>query len=136
MACFTPDATRLTALIGDAVLELPTAIVRQLENVLIDAEQLSVGNKFMTHMTRMHYPMAADGSLWDEPGVPPERNETLAQVSRSLRGLGTVLHLLSAGITQQRDAGADQLGEHVLQGLLLAGRELVDSATDALHHGR
>jgi len=136
MARFTPDATRLHALIGDTVLDLPSNVVMQLENVLEHAQQQSAGNAFMTHMARMHYPTAADGSLWDEPGVSPERNETLAQVSRSLRGIGTVLHLLSAAVTQQRHAGAEQIGEHVLQGLLLAGRELVDSATDALHDGR
>lgn len=132
MACFHPNAERLHALIGDAVLDLPASVVTQLETLLVQPRATS----FMHQMARMNYPLAADGTVWDEPGATIERSEALAQVSRSLHGLGTVLALLAAGLMQRRDPGAEQLGDNVLQGLLAAGRELVESATDALHEGR
>jgi len=133
MACFTPNAEHLHALIGDAILDIPAPIVAKLEAVLAHRST----SAFMEQMARTNYPLAASGTVWDEPGVSMERSEALAQVSRSLRGLGTVLAFVSAGITQRRDAAAaEQLSDDVLQGLLMAGRELVDSATDALHEGR
>jgi len=135
MACFTPESPRLHALIGDAVLDLPAAIVLQLEQVLSHSRHEGMAAAFVERLARANYPLAADGTLWDEPGVPLERNETLAQVSRSLEGLATVLHLLTAALAH-RSVGDAPLGEHMLRGLLLSGRELVDSARDALHAGR
>lgn len=133
MACFTPDASRLRALIGDAILDIPAAVVVQLENVLCHAAQTGAAAAFVGRLARSNYPLAADGRLWDEPGVPMERNETLAQASRSVQGLITVLQLLSAGISHRGDTSQAPMGDHVVQGLLLAGRELAESASEALH---
>jgi len=136
MTCFIPDAARLRALIGDAVLDLPADVVLRMEHALDQTAQDKAAAAFIARVARSNYPLAADGSLWDEPGVPMERNETLAQVSRSVQGLITVLQLLGAAIAHRGEASHAPLGDHVVHGLLLAGRELADSASDALHASR
>jgi len=134
MSRFLPDVAHLHALIGDAVLEMPPHVAQQLERALAE-RALPPSPNVVAHMARAHHPVGGHGGLWDEPGVSPERNETLAQVSRSLRGLTTVLQLLSATLAHNRTAADDaQLAPHVVDGLVAASRELTDSATDALHH--
>jgi len=135
MSRFLPDVAHLHALIGDAVLDVPAPVAQKLERALAQQALPAAAPNFVSHLLRVHHAVGGHGGLWEEPGVTVERNETLAQVSRNLRGLTTVLQLLSAAIVHNRHAANDeQIADHLLQGLVLAGCELTDSATEALHH--
>lgn len=74
----------------------------------------------------------------DEPDAhaqPPAREwrSDVMLADRKLRGLGAVLEALHASHLDVHDGADEQLlGEHLVEGLMIVGRDLVQSARDAL----
>lgn len=137
MGVFSPPGARLTALIGDAVLDLPAHIVNRLEETLASQGMVDPTPALVAHLSLMHHGEAADGQLWQEAGLRAGRQGDLALASRSLKGLVGLLQILHAAHLTRRHAGPEQqLGDHLEDALFLAGRELAESAQDALHGRR
>ncbi|MBA8681339.1 hypothetical protein [Stenotrophomonas tumulicola] len=137
MAEFSPTGARLHALIGDAVLDLPFHLVERLEHALADGVTPEMTPALIGHLRLMERGDAGDGMPWDEPGLPDGRSGELARVSRNLTALSALWRLLQAAYMARRHGGAGQgLGEDMEQALILAGRELADSAGVALHSRR
>jgi len=117
VAPFLPDSSILHSLIGDAVIDIPAPIVSRLERALIDTGVASPDSGLLARLSQAHHPLEASDAAWQEAGVSDERREALAQVSRSLGGLNTVLQVLWAALAHNRTPGAQgAVAAHVLQG--------------------
>lgn len=137
MGVFSPPGARLHALIGDAMLDLPSHLVERLERTLETHGMTDPTPALIAHLTLMHHGESADGTLWEEPALRPGRCGDLALASRSLHGLNGVLQILHAAHLSRRHAGPEQhLGEHLEDALFHAGRQLAETARDALHGQR
>ncbi|GAB3044703.1 hypothetical protein [Stenotrophomonas tumulicola] len=137
MGIFSPPGARLNALIGDAVLELPSHIVERLEQKLAELGMEDPTPALVAHLTLMHHDAGADSLPWQEAGLWPGHPDDLATLGHSVQGLDALLQILHAAHLTRRHAGPEQqLGDH-LEGLLfLAASELVEDAMGALHGRR
>lgn len=134
MGVFSPPGARLHALIGDAMLDLPSELVERLESRLEAHGMADPTPALVSHLTLMHYGESGDGTLWDEPGLRAGRRGDLALASRSLHGLTGILQILHAAQMTRRHAGPEQhLGDHLEEALFHAGRQLAETALNALH---
>lgn len=137
MAAFSPPGARLHALIGDAVLDIPFHLVERLDAALADGGMPEPKPALIDFLDSMQRGDASDGEPWGEAGLPVDRCADLARVSRNLAALSAVMRLLHAvHRTRQQGDGRSSLDARVEQGLLLAGRELADSAVAVLDAGR
>jgi hypothetical protein len=137
MGAFSPPGARLNALIGDAVLDIPAHLVERLEKTLEAQGMQDPTPTLLAHLTLMHHGESADGTLWEEQGLGPGRCGDLAIASRSLQALHGVLQILHAAQRTRRHAGPEQqLGDHLEEALYFAGRQLAQTASDALHGRR
>ncbi len=137
MGQFSPPGARLHALIGDAVLDIPRDLVERLETTLKSQGMSDPTPALLSHLTLMHHGESADGTLWEEEGLGMGRCGDLALASRSLQGLHGILQILHAAHLTRQHAGPDQqLGDHLQGALLQAGRQLAQTACDAVHGRR
>ena len=134
---FSTPGARLHALIGDAVLDPPFHLLERLEQALADGGVPEATPALIGHLRLMQHGEDGPAVLWEEDGMRPGRRGELARAGRSLRALGTVMQLLHAAQQTRLHGGPGQeLGDRMEDGLLLAGRELVQSMEDALGGGR
>lgn len=134
MATTTPPYTHLHAVIGDALAHLPPHLAERLEKALAAREE-----KGLPPLLQAQIGLAgcADGSAWSEDQLSPERCEDLAMVSRQLRGLSAVMQVVHAIFELRRRSSTPlAFNDSLIPGLLVASRELVESAMDALHRCR
>lgn len=104
MSTHYPRATRLYALIGDAVLDLSASAVERLETALAETPSKGAAGRHGIH----------------------ERCGHALLMQRRLVGVAAILEILHAEHLSQHDGGsADLLGERLTEGLIVAGRELL-----------
>ena len=107
-----PPAHRLHALVGDAVLDLPARAVEKLEALLADHPVLAC----------LCDPVAR--AAWLFAASNRRGNPTVEQ--RRLHGLAAILEILHAEHLSLHDGGSEPiLGQELVEGLLVASRELV-----------
>jgi len=134
MGVFSPPGARLHSLIGDAMLDLPSHLVERLERTLEAHGMNDPTPALIAHLTLMHHGESTDGTRWETLGLSAVRCAELALASRSLHGLHGVLQILHAAHLTRLHAGPEQqLGDHLEDALFHAGRQLAETAADALH---
>lgn len=103
---------RLRALIGDAVLEMPPALIEKLEAIVAWQRTAYLRGE------------ARADTLFDD--IPMRSS---VQIGRKLHCLGILLEFLHAAHLDQRDGSASPLlAEHVVEGLWVTCRDLAQSA--------
>ncbi|GAB3052702.1 hypothetical protein [Stenotrophomonas tumulicola] len=129
---------RLYALIGEAVHNLPPRFVTKLERILKAQEESRRGYRPVVGLPSLQQRTPTDGSAADPRELADAWRCDLMLVDRKLRGLGAVLEVMQ---TAHLDVGVYDdveemlLGGHLVEGLLVVGRDLVASARDALRGG-
>ena len=123
----------LSAMIGEDIDNLPPRFVAKLEAILArhdsDDARHSRGSRLSV------VPITADGSpLLDEDAASTAmRRSALAHVYRKLNALCATLETLHAAHMDQVDGLAEELpGEHIVEGLAAASRDLAESAREVL----
>ena len=124
---------RLHALIGDAANTLSPAHIQRIAATLAEAAAPTPQPALLAHLLEMKPDRCANGSPWGERRLNAGRCNDLANASRCLYGLTSVLRLLHAAQLTASEAEPDQqLGACEIDGLLHAARSLADSAASAL----
>ncbi|HFK2919537.1 TPA: hypothetical protein ACGY72_000688 [Stenotrophomonas maltophilia] len=104
MSDLLPDYPRLHALPGDAVRDLPNALVERMEDALSDAAESIPPSAFFAFLDRYGRQCRADGQAWTETRLTPGRAFDLALATRSASGitaLSAVLH--AAHVAREND---------------------------------
>ncbi len=123
----------LSAMIGDDIHNLPPRFVAKLEAILARHGQYEDrhGQGFRLSVV----PVVADGSTVpdDDATSTAMRRSALAHVYRKLNALCATLETLHAAHLDQVDGLAEELpGEHIVEGLVVASRDLAESAREML----
>jgi hypothetical protein len=107
---------------------LPADIAERIEDVLAEPSDL-----LPTLMARMDGRDNADGQTRKETGLSPSQAVTLASLSRTLAGLNALIQMLHAAeAARVQGSAGQQLPPDVVEGLLLAARELARYARQQL----
>jgi len=134
----SPAHDRLHALLGDALHDLPPRFVSRLERILAEQPLEAPGSGRVVDITRGRQRARIDGGHGPEAWQPlPLQRECAASISRKLAGLSTIVQILDAAHhcrDEERDSPV--LGAHVVEGLLVAARELFDGVEQALGETR
>lgn len=125
--------TRLYALIGEAIHNLPPRFVSRLEAILIAQEGAQPAYVPVHGLPSMQQRLRATPCHDDSCAAADAWRCDVRLADRKLRGLGAVLQILQKAQASTYDAAADvPPGDTLVDELLLLGRELVDNARDAL----
>ena len=123
----------LSAMIGEDIHNLPPLFVAKLEAILARHDNEEGRHRRGIRLSAV--PMAADGSavLDDEATSMAMRRSGLAHVYRKLNALCATLEALHAAHLDQVDGLPEELpGEHIVEGLVVASRDLAESAREVL----
>ncbi|HEL5400730.1 hypothetical protein [Stenotrophomonas maltophilia] len=134
----TPAYPFLHATLGDACATLPEALATRIEEALSVAgeEPTPPALSFLAELRRIRAVDAANGQPWPETELPPGRRMALARADRAASGLTLLLECLHAVERTRQGGGPDQqLGDNVVDGLLLACRGLSEHVEAQLRPG-
>ncbi len=132
MLDFPSPGSRLHALIGSAIHRLPPHLVHTLELHLAEPPQAYDAATPVLHSPLRHYAASADAAGETRASSRTLR-ERAAIAGRKLRGIAAILEILQAEHSNRHDgAGEPLLGAHLMDGLLVAARDLLDSAEEVL----
>ncbi len=123
----------LSAMIGEDIHNLPPRFLARLEVIL--ARYAHEQGQHRRAIRLSVVPMKADGSavLDDEATSIAMRRSGLAHVYRKLTALCATLETLHAAHLDQLDGLSEELpGEHIVEGLVVASRDLAESAREVL----
>jgi len=123
----------LSAMIGEDIHNLPPRFVAKLEAIL--ARYAHEQGQHRRDIRLSVVPITADGSavLENEATSTAMRRSGLAHVYRKLNALCATLETLHAAHLDQVDGLAEELpGEHIVEGLVVASRDLAESAREVL----
>jgi len=131
----SPARARLHALIGDAVHDLPPHFIRKLERILADQARVETTTDRVVNLFRHRNRAFASNDRHHEAKLAAlsDRVQT-ASISRKLAGLSTIVQILDAA-HHCRDDKSDEpvLGADMVEGLLVAGRELFDAVDEGMN---
>jgi hypothetical protein len=118
----------LRRLVGESADQLPADIAERIEDVLAEPSDL-----LPALMARMDGRDNADGQTRKGTGLSPSQAVTLASLSRTLAGLNALIQMLHAAeAARVQGSAGQQLPLDVVEGLLLAARELARYARQQL----
>ncbi|MDF2483098.1 MAG: hypothetical protein K0R79_3455 [Stenotrophomonas indicatrix] len=118
----------LRRLVGESADQLPADIAERIEDVLAEPSDL-----LPALMARMDGRDNADGQTRKGTGLSPSQAVTLASLSRTLAGLNALIQMLHAAeAARVQGSAGQQLPPDVVEGLLLAARELARYARQQL----
>ncbi|OUL12838.1 hypothetical protein B0X78_10620 [bacterium AM6] len=118
----------LRRLVGESADQLPADIAERIEDVLAEPSDL-----LPALMARMDGRDNADGQTRKGTGLSPSQAVTLASLSRTLAGLNALIQMLHAAeAARVQGSTGQQLPPDVVEGLLLAARELARYARQQL----
>ncbi len=118
----------LRRLVGESADQLPADIAERIEDVLAEPSDL-----LPALMARMDGRDNADGQTRKGTGLTPSQAVTLASLSRTLAGLNALIQMLHAAeAARVQGSTGQQLPPDVVEGLLLAARELARYARQQL----
>jgi len=123
---------RLYALLGESMHQLPLPFVQKLEVLLHGYEMERRSASGLTRDGLAPVDLGTEVSATPrEATVPLTGRVSMAQ--RRLQGAAAVLEVLHAAHLDQWEEGPGAMfGEHLVEGLVVAGRHLVDAAREAL----
>ncbi|AWH22515.1 MULTISPECIES: hypothetical protein [Stenotrophomonas] len=114
----------LHRLVGDSIDQLPAEIAERIEDVLSEPTDL-----LPNLLARMDGRDTAEGQPQKATGLTPAQAVTLASLSRTLAGLNALIQMLHAAeAARVQGSAGQQLPPDVVEGLLLAARELAQYA--------
>jgi len=123
---------KLRAMIGNAIHSLNPLFVAKLEGILArhDREERRQARAIRLSVV----PAATDTiEMMDDETATSMRRSSLAHVHRKLNALCATLETLHAAHLDQLDGLAQELpGEHIVEGLVVASRDLAESAREVL----
>ena len=128
----SPASERLQALIGDAIHDLSPHFVRKLDRLLADQDDKEatsdrVVNLFGDRHRAQGHPRSE--ATW----ARANGQDQAASISRKFAGLSAIMQILEAAHhCREEDTNEPVLGVHLVEGLLMAGRELFDAVDDGL----
>lgn len=132
----SPAHTKLRALLGDAMDDLPAWFVSRLARILDEGpaqeQAMASATARVVNIVHARKRVAGRRSRQSTAGQALER----ASLSRKLAGLSTIVQILDAA-HHRRDDETDVplLGTEMVEGLLDAGRELFDGVDEGLRTG-
>jgi len=133
----SPAHTKLRALLGDAMDDLPPGFVSRLARILGEgpAQEQAMASATARVVNIVHARKRVAGRRSRQSTVAGQALER-ASLSRKLAGLNTIVQILDAA-HHRRDDETDVplLGTEVVEGLLAAGRELFDGVDEGLRTG-
>lgn len=123
---------KLRAMIGDAIHSLNPLFVAKLEGILSRHEREERRQARVIRLAVV--PAAADPMEASEDETATSmRRSSLAHVHRKLNALCATLETLHAAHLDQLDGLGHELpGEHIVEGLVVASRDLAESAREVL----
>ena len=122
---------KLHALIDRALLTLPPHLVHRLELQLVAPAQAY--DDATPVLDRPLHPHATSTRPAGEMQMTRTLRERTAMAGRKLRGIAAILEILQAEHSNRHDGACEPLlGVHLVDGLLVAARDLLDSAEAAL----
>jgi len=135
MSQYPLSSARLRALLGDAFHDVPPYFIEKLERRL---EQYDEDNPAAARLSKLS--MEASESIESESGGTWTRSadqslacteESVFVSVRTLQGLDAILEVLHAAHIGRRDRDPDaMLSDHLLEGLIVAGRALARPSHD------
>ncbi len=130
----SPVSARLYALIGDAIQDLPPLFINRLERILAAPGSMGTTTKRVVNLFREQNPAsAADEQRSDGRPISVFHQTRAASISRRLAGLSAIVQVPEAAHHRREGESAEPvLGAHLVEGLLMAGRELFDSVDEDL----
>ncbi len=134
----SPAHDRLHALLGDALHDLPPRFVSRLERILAEQQSEAPGCDRVVDINRGRQRTRIDGGHSPQAWQPlTPQGAHAAAISRKLAGLSTIVQILDAAHHCRDDnCHSPVLGAHMVEGLLMAGRELFDAVDQALGETR
>jgi len=125
----TPASERLQALIGDAIHDLSPHFVSKLDRILAGQDDMEATSDRVVDLF-------GDRRGNTRPGgkrASASRLDEAASISRKLAGLGAIMQILEAAHhCREEDTNEPVLGVHLVEGLLMAGRELFDAVDEGM----
>lgn len=116
-------ADRLYALLGEDMYDLPPCFIERLEQTLAAAERERVNTVVRLHPTKCR---AATAPMPSAPHDGHGHAGKIALPVQTLQGLDCLLELLQSVQVARQDRDTEGLvSEHVLEGLIVAGRQLL-----------
>jgi len=124
----SPARARLYALLGDAMHDLSPRFVTRLERILeAQQEEGCVPDRVVDIMQARQCSMK-NGQPEGARRAAARRHDEAASISRKLAGLSSIVQILDAAHHCREDAtNQPVLGVQMVQGLLVAGRALLDA---------
>ncbi len=131
----SPASARLHALIGDAVHDLSPNFIRRLERILDSQNSMdATSDRVVSLFRERHRAFAADEQCRDTRPVSVFHQNRAAAISRKLAGLSTIVQILDAAHhCREGESSEPVLGAHMVEGLLMAGRELFDAVDEGMN---
>ena len=119
------SAERLYSLIGDKISEFPPHFIERLEQKLEEFAQLRPRGDRVVQLQRV--PSVGSNAPSSGPDSPADRN--VAVPFRTLLALGTVLEILHAvHVARPEETPETMISDQMVEGLIVCGREMVESA--------
>ena len=130
---FPLSAKRLYALMGDRMHDFPPHFIERLERRLEEFETSRSHPHGVPHL-RLVPDEVPDASCWAGTchHAVPQRLAHVAVPIRSLQGLASIFEILHSVHLGRQDGQPDGgLSDHLVEGLIVSGRELLRSSADA-----
>lgn len=130
----SPAHTRLHALIGDAVHDLPPRFIRKLEHILADQTCVETTTDRVVNLFRhRNRASATDDKNEAHRPISVFHQNRAASISRKLAGLSAIVQILDAAHhCREGESSEPVLGTDMVEGLLAAGRELFDAVDEGM----
>lgn len=130
MTAPSPASERLQALIGDAIHDLSPQFVRKLDRILAGQDDKEATTDGVVHLFGCRN-RGEDRS--EAKRAPPSWRDQGASISRKLAGLSAVIQVLEAAHhCRDEDTNEPVLGRYLVEGLVMAGRELFDAVNEGM----
>jgi len=125
------SAKRLHALIGDKIHEFPPYFIERLERKL---EEFDASRENPAGVVHLHLvpDLPNDARVFDLDSYA-DRHRKVAMPIATLQGIGAILEILHSVQVGRQEGGTQAvLSDHLVEGLITAGRALVDSSIESM----
>ncbi|MDY1033408.1 hypothetical protein [Stenotrophomonas sp. CFBP8980] len=125
------SAKRLHALIGDKIHEFPPYFIERLERKLEEFEASRENPAGVVHL-HLVPDLPNDARVFDLDSYA-DRHSKVAVPSATLQGISAILEILHTVQVGRQDGGMHAvLSDHLVEGLITAGRALVNSSIESM----
>ena len=125
------SAKRLHALIGDKIHEFPSYFIERLERKLEEFEASRENPAGVVHL-HLVPDLPNDARVFDLDSYA-DRHRKVAMPIATLQGIGAILEILHSVQVGRQEGGTQAvLSDHLVEGLITAGRALVNSSIESM----